>query len=930
MKTRNAHCGLTAATPSSSPTRSGVAGSTSARAGAHRRPAFLRRALALLLSLTLGLSASRGLGAPLTPLVGSPYNSGGNSQVATLSRDGNFLFVTNQSTGIKVMTVAANGVPTLFGTFTTTPASGTTGVVTSPDGKYLYATTLGNTVNVHSVAANGTLAQIQAATLGTASAAENGITYVRTSGGDFVYVNNNAAPNTVTGFPVQANGTLGSPTSTATGGNAGAGYFASPRMMCKCLATQRIFVLNSSSNTVSVFNVAANGALTLVGSPFAIGGTSSGAIAVDSPATHLYAALSNGSVTKFNIDATTGALTSAGTFATGVGNPDGLTVSPGGTYLLAADPGSGGRIAVLTAANMLPVAGSPIVSSVATSVEFNKAGTIIYVGNTSGVAAYTFFAPDPSGPSNTAPVANAGTNQSVNELDPVTLHGTASDPDNNPLTYAWTQLLPGAYPVTLTGANTLTPTFTAPALNLGGAPGGTTLTFQLIVNDGTVNSAPSTVSVNVTNVNHAPLADAGPDQTVPEGAPVGLNGANSADTDGDTLTYDWIQIDGPSVVLSATNVASPGFTAPDVGPAGAALEFMLTVNDGYGGVKSDNVVVNVTYTNRPPVADAGAAQTVNEGDTATLAGTASDPDGNPLSITWSQVSGPAVTLANNGGLTPSFTAPLVDRFAADVVLRLSVDDGFGGTASSDVSIHIANINHAPVADAGLLQSVPEGTPVGLAGSGLDQDTEEQPLLTYAWVQTFGPAVILTGANTTTPSFTAPLVTAGGDPNAKVKLKFQLTVTDPNNASASAEPDRSSRVPATTPSDTVSTFASKATSDRRRRPDRPSRPGRVVGLEHRAPGDEDVDTRIRGEPDRARRDPAVDLDLDRQPARVDLGPQATHLVEHLGDERLAAPTGVHTHHEHQVDLVEEGQQLLHRRRRVGHDPDAHPEVAHAPD
>jgi hypothetical protein len=75
------------------------------------------------------------------------------------------------------------------------------------------------------------------------------------------------------------------------------------------------------------------------------------------------------------------------------------------------------------------------------------------------------------------PIANAGGDLVVDELDAVQLSGAgSSDPDGGALTYAWTQLTGPA--AALTGADTATPSFTAPQVAVD-----TPVLFQLRVTD---------------------------------------------------------------------------------------------------------------------------------------------------------------------------------------------------------------------------------------------------------------------------------------------------------------------------------------------------------------------------------------------------------------------------------------------------------------
>lgn len=86
---------------------------------------------------------------------------------------------------------------------------------------------------------------------------------------------------------------------------------------------------------------------------------------------------------------------------------------------------------------------------------------------------------------NTAPVANAGVDQTVSVNAVVTLSGIGTDADGNPLTFAWTQTA-GTPTVTINNATSATASFTAPNT-------ATVLTFQLTVSDGTDTNADTVV-----------------------------------------------------------------------------------------------------------------------------------------------------------------------------------------------------------------------------------------------------------------------------------------------------------------------------------------------------------------------------------------------------------------------------------------------------
>jgi hypothetical protein len=100
----------------------------------------------------------------------------------------------------------------------------------------------------------------------------------------------------------------------------------------------------------------------------------------------------------------------------------------------------------------------------------------------------------------------------------------------------------------------------------------------------------------------APIANAGPDQTVDEQSAVTLDGSGSADSDGMISVYEWTQLAGTAVTLNETSPEMPTFAAPDL-DVDETLTFQLIVTDDDGASSnSDTVDISVVADVPPPAA----------------------------------------------------------------------------------------------------------------------------------------------------------------------------------------------------------------------------------------------------------------------------------------------------------------------------------------
>ena len=353
---------------------------------------------------------------------------------------------------------------------------------------------------------------------------------------------------------------------------------------------------------------------------------------------------------------------------------------------------------------------------------------------------------------NSAPVANAGVKQFVvfGASSTVTLDGTYStDADNDQITYKWTLMQkPSTSTAVLSSSTSARPTFTAAVAG--------DYVAQLIVNDGKVDSAPSSVIVVASAANVQPVANAGDDKNVTVSTVVTLDGTNSSDANFDTLTYLWSWMASPSTAPTLSSASSP---KPTFTPATAGTYVLsLIVSDGKLSSTPDPITITVSAANSVPVAVAGADQNVITASVVTLDGSGStDADKlDVLTYQWSlnRPTGSAAALSSATAAKPTFTADISGIYVASLIVN---DSKASSTNQSLTRVTAAVANSAPVANAGTAQTVTGTGTVTLSGSGTDANGDT---LTYKWYLTTKPtSSVATLANSTTaaPTFTPDIV-----------------------------------------------------------------------------------------------------------------------------------------------------------------------------
>ena len=348
---------------------------------------------------------------------------------------------------------------------------------------------------------------------------------------------------------------------------------------------------------------------------------------------------------------------------------------------------------------------------------------------------------------NRPPVARTAHDYHYNRTAPpgalyvLSLDGSTSyDPDGDALSYRWVQVSGPA--VTITDPASRYTTF-----GMTGPPSPATLIFRLTVSDGQYNSTDRyTVQVDRPRTGEPPAgpppgypvlaftgsSPAGPlsaSISVDFGAPVdprsftvrddvAVNGGSFRQGVGRLVDWDHqyftFRLVAPSDGAYAVTVRAGAVAYLDGTPNPASNALVMTFENGtVSFLESALAAGDPPQANSPPTVDAGQDDSVREGLSFTLAGSATDPDGDRLTYLWSHDSDLEIGLSNPGSPTPSFTAPPVGSDAA-ITFTLTVTDQHNATSAASVRITVTDAPVPPTSQRLATQPVPALSTVATA------------------------------------------------------------------------------------------------------------------------------------------------------------------------------------------------------------------------
>jgi hypothetical protein len=296
---------------------------------------------------------------------------------------------------------------------------------------------------------------------------------------------------------------------------------------------------------------------------------------------------------------------------------------------------------------------------------------------------------------NRAPIINAPGPQSVQAGHTLTFGVSALDPDVGDTVSLGAANLPSGStfnPNPATG-NPASGQFSFTPV---ASQAGQTFTLNFTATDNHGAQALAAVQITVTSgppANHPPALSVPGAQSVQVGATLNFT-ASATDPDaGDTVTLSTSNIPANGSATPNPATGNPATTqfhfVPSQSQAGQTFTVNFTAVDNHGAPASGSVQITVTQgpppANRPPVINVPGPQVIAAGDTLVFTITATDPDGDAVTLSAGSVPVNASFNANTGGFL--FT-PTTNQVGQVFVVTFSASDTHGASANGSVQITV--------------------------------------------------------------------------------------------------------------------------------------------------------------------------------------------------------------------------------------------------
>jgi hypothetical protein len=382
--------------------------------------------------------------------------------------------------------------------------------------------------------------------------------------------------------------------------------------------------------------------------------------------------------------------------------------------------------------------------------------------------------------SNRPPVLPAQGSRNINELSPLMVTNTATDPDVPPNTLGYTLVTPPAgAQINSNGIITWTP-------DESQGPGSYNLTTVVSDNGSPALTATNSFLVTVNEVNTPPSLPVQTNRTINELTLLTVtNAASDSDLPANTLSYSLV---GPP---SGAQISSGGIITwtPDEnqGPGAYTLTTVVTDNGSPPMSATNSFQVTVNETNNLPVLPVQANRTINELTLLTVTNTATDPDVPTNVLSYALVTPPSgAQIDTNGVIT---WTPDESQGPGTYNLKTVVSDNGTPvkTATNSFQVTVNEVNTAPILPPQTNLVVNELTLLIVTNTASDADLPANTLSYTLASPPVGAQINTNGVITWTPDESqgpgiyalTTVVTDNGAPALSATNSFQVTVDEVN-------------------------------------------------------------------------------------------------------------------------------------------------------